>query len=397
MIALVCGVCVSLLLIAVRGHLAQDWIPFHLAAKLAATKNWEQLYRGAGARSLFDVSDEYRAAAHELLRDNPSSDIDENTVTAFVSPPPAAFLLAPFAHASAQTSVTALRLALALPMAAALIVFSVKACGDSSAKLRWSAICFAALPLLVYPVNVGQSSAWLLIVAVASLLRKSVWLDLLAGTALGLTILTKGTPLLLAVGLLVLGRWRLGLTAIGIAVVAVVLSFPLAGLDAWRGFATTASRLGSTVITDWNSVSVDAALMRWSGEPADALFRSPGEASKMASWGLKAAIALVALWSVAGSRGSLRARVSALWIVWLAINPLAWLHYLTVLIPLIGAVPGRRALDAVLLAALLSLPLILRAMSAAPELIGSLGTIAWLGSALFIIWPRRSDVAEFAR
>ncbi|MGH9385433.1 MAG: glycosyltransferase family 87 protein [Vicinamibacterales bacterium] len=241
----------------VSDAVAQDWLPFRVAASLAPSSRWSDIYPEGAISQLFDVPGALRAAAAaHVERDGPPA-ISGNALTAFVSPPPAAFLLWPLTMVSSPTALILSRLALALPLVATMIVFAAVGCRDPDMRLRWSLLCLVAYPLLSYTVGIGQPSAWLFAAVGASLVTVR-WVDVMGAVALGLAAMTKATPVGVAIALMVLGRRRLGGVRLGVAAVVTALTAPRSGVDAWQRFASIGSHIGRSVVTDWNNASIDA-------------------------------------------------------------------------------------------------------------------------------------------
>jgi Glycosyltransferase family 87 len=369
---------------AFSSAVAQDWIPFRVAATLAPSSRWSEIYPEATASNLFSVPLVFQAIAKaNITREGPLA-LPDNELTAFVSPPPAAFLLAPLVTLSWTAALVVSRFALALPLVAAMFAFAVLASTDSRMRLRWSWLCAIGSPLLMYTIAIGQPSAWLFTAAVASVVSTR-WLDVIGGVALGLAIVTKGTPLALAVGLLLLGRRRLGGFALAVAGAAIGLTAFQSGPEGWGRFVSIAGHVSRSVLTDWNNVSVEAEVLRWTSGHASPSFSSLGVVIGRTVVALKLLAVGGLIWSAWQSRGGLRG-ISALWIAWLIASPIVWLHYLVALLPLVGTVPSQRSSLAVLCVASLSLPIWLRPMGASALVIGHVATLAWLATACLVMW-----------
>jgi hypothetical protein len=369
---------------AFSNAVAQDWIPFRVAAALAPSSRWSQIYPEPAASDLFSVPLGFQAIAKaNLTREGPLA-LRDDELTAFISPPPAAFLLAPLVALPWTAALVVSRFALALPLAAAMFAFAVLASGDSRMRLRWSWLCLVGSPLLTYTIASGQPSAWLFSAAVASVVS-TLWLDVIGGVSLGIAIVTKGTPLVLAVGLLMLGRRRLGGIALAAAGAATAMTAFQSGPEGWRHFASIAGYVGRSVLTDWNNVSVEAEVLRWTSGHASPSFSSLGVVIGATVVALKLLAVGGLIWSAWRSRGGLRG-ISALWIAWLIASPMVWLHYLVALLPLVGTVPARRSSIAVLCVASLSLPIWLRPLGASALVIGHVATFAWLATACLVMW-----------
>jgi hypothetical protein len=95
-VAVLTGLAIAFVLAAALSDgIAQDWLPFRVAATLAPSSRWSEIYPDAAAGNLFSVPETFRdLTAAQLTADGPFA-IPAEAVTAFVSPPPAAFLLTP--------------------------------------------------------------------------------------------------------------------------------------------------------------------------------------------------------------------------------------------------------------------------------------------------------------
>jgi hypothetical protein len=370
--------------------IAQDWLPFRVAASLAPSSRWSDIYPDGAISQLFDVPPAFRAAAAaHVEREGPLA-ITGNTLTAFVSPPPAAFLLSPMATVSSPTALRVSRLALALPLVATMIVFAAVGCRNPDMRLRWSLLCLVAYPLLSYTIGIGQPSAWLFSAAVASLVTVA-WVDVIGGVALGLAAVTKATPIGVAIALILLGRRRLGEVALAVAVLATVLTAPQSGVDAWRRFASVASHIGRSVVPDWNNASIDADLIRWLTGRAVASFTTPGTGLGLTLVALKMTAIGALFWLAWRCWREPSHRIASIWIAWLVLSPMLWLHYLVVLVPLAGTVPRQRFPVVLLSVAALSLSLVIRTR-VNPVVLGHIVTLAWLVTALAVTWRTRLEL-----
>lgn len=324
------GLCIVLLWVAADTTPGQDWVPFQVASTLARLDAWHDVYPLEQARTLFDVSTRFAAAALNLQLDVPA-----NGITGFVSPPPAAFLLTPLGGLSAVWSNALWRLAIALPVCVAMTAFGEwrrRIAGVS--PWTWTGICLAAGILLFYIVGAGQPSGWLFVAAVCSVLPSSTRTDGAGGVALALACMTKATPLLVVVGLWLAGRRRFATIAAITLVVWTTAAWPWTGLDSWRVFVQSAVHLGRNVLADWNNASVDGVLQRIVSGRTDSSFQQPAVAVTVAAWCVR-----LALMGTAGVRlmraRTAGARIGAVWVAWLASTPLLWTHYLAVLMPLL--------------------------------------------------------------
>lgn len=379
----------AILAVAVAVPFAQDLLPFYLAAKLAPAGRWESVYPAPTATSLFDVPHAFLDLARHTVGSVWGIAFRPETLTAFISPPPAAFLLAPLRDAPWLVNMVSMRLALALPLCAALLAFGGRLAGpEPRAPRLWSRLCLAASPLLLYTIAIGQPSAWVATACLLSVLPATFGLEIAGGTFLSLAVLTKATPAVVVAGLWIVGRRRMASVAAMLTAAAIVATFPFTGLDAWRGFGGVAVRMGRTVITDWNNMSIDAMVLRSAIHLADSYWRQPGAVATSISWLGRAGLLLAALWSASRPGASTARRVTAVWVFWLAATPLLWLHYATALIPLLGATAVRHWRPAAVLAGSLSAVLLVKIGWADSFLSGHVACAAWLASAAWLLSDR---------
>jgi hypothetical protein len=238
----------------------------------------------------------------------------------------------------------------------------------------------------MYVVFIGQPSAWLVVAAALSVLPATRARDTLGGIALGVAVVFKATPAIAVAGLWLAGRRRLAMIAAAVAFALALAALPWTPADAWSHFLGITQRLAAGVIPDWNNAAVDAAVARPLAGTSSA-FHEPDAVSRGVGWVARIALVLVALYRT--RRATLPSqRVAAAWIVWLASTPLLWLHYLAVLIPLVGAAPVRRVDPGAIALACIAAVVLGRAAGATPAALGSVLCAAWLASALWLLSNR---------
>jgi hypothetical protein len=118
-------------------------------------------------------------------------------------------------------------------------------------------------------------------------------------------------------------------------------------------------------------------------------FVSAGRAVAVLAAGLKTLAVAGTVWFAWRARNPVT-HVSAMWVVWLLVSPLVWLHYLIVLIPIAGYPPSGRSAAAIAGVASLSVPLVLRAFGFESLTIGHVATALWLATACLLVWPARA-------
>ncbi len=372
---------ILLLYTACFGPLPQDWFPLHIAGALARHGQWEAVYLPPQAQSLFEVTPAFTKTA---VAEVPASAFDPRVVTAYLSPPPTAVLMMPFAG-HWRISAVCLRLLIAGAM---LLALGIALRADTR---PWWVGALALSPLLGYTVYLGQTSGLLLLPAMMAVLPSTKGRDALGGVALGLTILTKATPVIAAVGFLLMGRRRLGIMALATAAGIALLTLPATGIQPWFDFWHSASRLSGIVIDGWNNVSLDAGLVRFSQPASDWQWFTLSPAQHRVT--LLARVALL----IGAAIGLQRKAPSAPWIAWLAATPVLWDFYLVVLLPAIVC------MELPWLALAISVPVIFRYLELVNDTAsGQLGTLVWGLMAVLLIryttpYGRRPDVSDLPR
>lgn len=379
------GLCAVLLGVAVSTMPGQDWVPFEVAATLARERAWHDVYPVERAISLFDVTDRFRALALGLGLNVPAAG-----VTAFISPPPAALMLAPMTAAPNTLSNAFWRLIIALPLCLAMFVF-----GEWRHRVahvspwQWAVVCLTAGILPFYIVGAGQPSGWLFVAAVCSVLPASRRVDAAGAVTLALACMTKATPVLVIVGLWFAGRRRFAVGTTVLLIVWVIGSWPWTGVEAWRTFLASATHIGGHVMADWNNASVDALLQRVVSGKTDASLQSPGMLVSVLGWSVRLLLLGAASLRVVRAH-SPAARAGAVWVAWLASTPLLWTHYLTVLMPLLP-MTSRGAWRPLLPLMAVSAGTWLVYANQRTAFVGALSCAGWLLAAALLL---RSDAGE---
>ena len=321
----------SLLWLSFTKTNGQDWLPFQAASGLAAQGLFSDLYLPAAASSLTDVTARFDAEATALLGARGES------ITAFISPPPALFLGAPLGSLPWEAALPILRLCLCLPLLLALFLQTKTHTKDPAVSLLW----VLSLPLLSYALLLGQPTVWLVPAVLASLLAPSRWGDVIGGLCLALGVLCKGSPLILLPALFWLGHRRMALLSLGVTLFFVLLSLLLLPWEIWGAFLRSSELLSQHTISDRYNLSPEAWLTLLEQGEANPLWQ---QTSALARWG-GLGLRLFALGGCAVlMRTSGASRVALLWLMWLALTPMTWPHYLLVLVPVFGHTRrGRRA------------------------------------------------------
>lgn len=254
---------------------------------------------------------------------------------------------------------------------------------NHEAQIQWALTCLAATPLMFYLISLGQTSAWIMAAAAVTLVDRNRWLDAIGGVLLGLTVLTKLTPLAIAVAFWLIGRrpfaaWAMiGAGLLGCASVSRDIS-------GWHEFGVSFSRLAREIISGWNNASLDAEAMRLTSGIADALFRTPTSSIWLGLLLVRVAGLLFLARMALDQRRTDMDRAAAIWLGWLVATPLLWLHYLVVLLPILGMMTRRGFAWAPIVAFLLSMPVLLFLSGVNLVVVGHAATAAWVAAALWI-------------
>jgi hypothetical protein len=369
---LIVGTCGLIIHAALTFTRAQDWLPFKAAPALARNGEWRSLYPARGATSLFDVSSDYKDAARAVFSPGEIAAFDEATLTAFISPPPAAFLLPWNPGTDFRLSMRLWRLAVTLPMVLAIVWIAwEQAQIGTDAMLQWGIVTAFFSPVLTYVAGSGQPSGWLIAAAMVSFAQANTTRSIVGAFTLSLGIVTKATPLGVVFGLFFARRFQMALIAFSLSFLAVALTWPFAGLPAWSEFLDSSVRLLSTVVTDWNNASIDAAMVRTGFVRWPALV-------------IRAALILLAAWTIVRAQQNSR-KIAAVWIGWLASTPLLWVHYLPVLMTALTRTSPRVALLSYAACASLTLPFVASLLGLTSGIVGTVLALSWLATSAWLL------------
>jgi alpha-1,2-mannosyltransferase len=176
-------------------------------------------------------------------------------------------------------------------------------------------------------LSFGQINIYLALLVLVDLLvlgrRGSRW----TGVGIGLATAIKLTPGIFIIYLLVVGRWRAALTAIGTVVAANLVSAMIAPSETWRYFTSLmwdSSRVGFLDTT--MNQSVNGLLAR-----LDAPF-SPGRLPWLFIAGV---LAIVGLWRArrAALGGDELAGLTLAGLVGVLVSPVSWVHHIIWIFP----------------------------------------------------------------
>jgi alpha-1,2-mannosyltransferase len=176
-------------------------------------------------------------------------------------------------------------------------------------------------------LSFGQINIYLALLVLVDLLvlcrRGSKW----AGVGIGLATAIKLTPGIFIIYLLVVGRWRAALTAVGTVVAANLISAMIAPSETWRYFTSLmwdSSRVGFLDTT--SNQSINGLLAR-----LDAPFAPP-----QLPWVLLAGlVAILGLWRArrAAVAGDELAGLTLAGVVGVLISPVSWVHHIIWVFP----------------------------------------------------------------
>ncbi|TCB96225.1 DUF2029 domain-containing protein [Micromonospora zingiberis] len=253
-----------------------------------------------------------------------------NTQYGFTYPPFAALVMLPMAylpwHAAIVVSVAA-----GVVTGAVLIWWLLDPVARRAGWTRWFAfavaLCLAAaFEPMRETINFGQVNTLLLFLVAVDLLRLLPRGSRWAGVGIGLATAIKLTPGIFLVYLLVTGRVRAAVTAVGAATGATVLAaalFPDASREFWTTALWNTGRVGELAFVSNQSLRGVVARL------------DPTSPSTLA-W-LALAAATVALWvwrsRVAASAGDSAAGLALTGAVMCLVSPVTWVHHLVWLLP----------------------------------------------------------------
>ncbi|MEL6349602.1 MAG: glycosyltransferase family 87 protein [Myxococcota bacterium] len=358
----------------------QDYAPFISAAVLVREGHPEDVYLPPDAENLFDTRPGFQAVSARVL----------NAVqpTAYVSPPPAVGLGWPSLWVPVQVAMIGFRLSMNLLVFIGVWWLDRQIWQKDAVRGRqWSLLLLGMTPLFVYSTLLGQTSGLLIMVGAAGVLAPQTARDLLAGVALSIVTIAKLLPLALIAGALAMRRRPLGLSALLAGLLVTVLSLLWLPLELWASFFTSLQTLGGTVIADRNNASADALLAHLQVGGVGAQLVTPTAWAWWMSNGIRIGLVGAGLWLAYGrTPASPARRFGALLLVFLALTPLLWVHYLQVLLPILWVelYESRSARTGWVFVALgwgLSIPIILRLSGVDEAIIQIVATATWLTAA----------------
>ncbi len=311
-------------------HPPQDLLPFQAAARLVSAEKFDAIYPVENAGSLFDVHPEFHQSSLRIAGERYAN----LAVTAYVAPPPA-LLIGRVLPANPTDAAKIWRLIIA-----SVVLLSLLALERNLRRTRpealvpWHLMMAGILPLLLYGVYLGQTSALLLAVATATVLPPGKARDFLGGGALGAVAVTKIFPLAIIPAVAVMGGRRIAVVSLLLVLAACATAVACWPLSLWGDFFNSICQMSRYVIADWNNASLDAGLTALATFDVSSTFILPPLSVRIAGALTRSLLAGSAL-ILAVRRRDLAPenRWPLLWVALLAALPLLWSHYLICLLP----------------------------------------------------------------
>ncbi|ABP53852.1 glycosyltransferase 87 family protein [Salinispora tropica] len=248
----------------------------------------------------------------------------------FTYPPFAALVMLPMAYVSWTVAIV---LSVSASVAVTLVLFwwLLDPISRRAGWTRWFAIAVALCLAAAYEpmretVNFGQVNMLLLFLVAVDLLRLLPSGSRWAGATIGLATAIKLTPGIFIVYLLVTGRWRAAVTAMGTAAGATLLAaalFPNASREFWTEALWNTNRVGELSFVSNQSLRGVVARL------------NPEDPSTVV-W-LVLVVAVLALWTwrarSAVAAGDEATGLALTGVLMCLISPITWVHHLVWLLP----------------------------------------------------------------
>ncbi|MGN9776743.1 glycosyltransferase 87 family protein [Micromonospora sp. H33] len=248
----------------------------------------------------------------------------------FTYPPFAALVMLPMAYlpwtAAIVVSVTA-----TVVVTAVLFHWLIDPISRRAGWTRWFVLAVALCLAAAYEpmretVNFGQVNMLLLFLVAVDLLRLLPGGSRWAGVGIGLATAIKLTPGIFIVYLLVTGRWRAAVTAMGTAAAATVFAgalFPDASREFWTEALWNTNRVGELAFVSNQSLRGVVARL------------NPEEPSTVAWLALVAATLALWVWRsrAAAAAGDEATGLALTGAVMCLVSPVTWVHHLVWLLP----------------------------------------------------------------
>ncbi|MBX7268409.1 DUF2029 domain-containing protein [Micromonospora sp. Llam7] len=248
----------------------------------------------------------------------------------FTYPPFAALVMLPMAYLSWHAAIV-LSVAAGVVTSAVLVWWLLDPVSRRAGWTRWFAFAVALCLVAAFEpmretINFGQVNTLLLFLVAVDLLRLLPGGSRWAGIGIGLATAIKLTPGIFIVYLLVTGRWRAAVTAMGAAATATVLAaalFPDASREFWTSALWNTGRVGELAFVSNQSLRGVVARL------------DPQSPSTVAWLLLVAATLVVWVWRcrAAASAGDQATGLALTGAVMCLVSPVTWVHHLVWLLP----------------------------------------------------------------
>ncbi|WP_262287415.1 glycosyltransferase family 87 protein [Micromonospora sp. MA102] len=248
----------------------------------------------------------------------------------FTYPPFAALVMLPMAYLPWWAAIT-VSVAATVVVSAVVIWWLLDPVARRAGWTRWFALAVALCLAAAYEpmretVNFGQVNMLLLFLVAVDLLRllpaRSRW----AGVGIGLATAIKLTPGIFIVYLLVTGRWRAALTAIGAAAAATLVAaalFPDASREFWTEALWNTDRVGELAFV--SNQSLRGVVARLHPEHPSTVAWLALVLATLVVWGWRSRAAVAA-----GDEATGLALTGATMCL---VSPVTWVHHLVWLLP----------------------------------------------------------------
>lgn len=324
----------------------------------------------------------------------------------FTYPPFAALVMLPMAYVSWTVAIV-LSVSASVVVTLVLLWWLVDPISRRVGWTRWFALAVAFCLAAAYEpmretVNFGQVNMLLLFLVAVDMLRLLPKGSRWAGTAIGLATAIKLTPGIFIVYLLVTGRWRAAVTAMGAAAGATLLAaalFPDASREFWTEALWNTNRVGELSFVSNQSLRGVVARL------------NPEQPSTVA-W-LVLVVAVLVLWAwrarSAAAAGDEATGLALTGVLMCLVSPVTWVHHLVWLLPALillvdnamAAPAGSRRRRRLLVAAGVAYAFLIsrivwaweRDFTGVDGFLGS-NTYVWISLALLAFLPVRSGVGR---
>ncbi|GAC1508050.1 MAG: hypothetical protein NVS1B3_08980 [Candidatus Dormibacteraceae bacterium] len=269
-----------------KDALANDLTLIFIGARIGIEQGWSHIY-SLGLQHQFFT---------QLRPEAPFNDGER-----FLSPPPAAWLVAPLTVFGATA---ATYLWLVASVFALVAAWWIAGPGAGFERVLWLVFALAWYPVQ-YSLSLAQADIFILLAAVACWKLAERGRPYLAGAVLGVSVLKPQLTLALPIVLLVAGRWRIAVAWAATAGILAVVSFLV---------------IGQQGLTDYRSLLAEAQTVTNNRYFTPAYLLGPG----LLSYVTQAVVLLVGFAGAYRNRHSSLARIFALGLVTTALGATYW-------------------------------------------------------------------------